>query len=155
MSKQVEPSVVTLDRPELLNALHPPANLELGRVFDEFEEDPELWVAVVTGAGDRAFCAGNDLKYQAAGGKMEFSPKGFGGLTARYSCVKPLIAAVNGAAVGVGLTMILPFDVIVASEKARFGMLFVKMALVPELASTTEHDADTLVLLPAGDAAAS
>jgi len=60
--------VVTLDRPEVMNALHPPANFELERVFDGFVADPELWVAILTGAGERAFCAGNDLKFQASSG---------------------------------------------------------------------------------------
>jgi enoyl-CoA hydratase/carnithine racemase len=57
--------IVTLDRPEVRNALHPPANFELEKVFDEFCADPDLWLAIITGAGDHAFCAGNDLKYQA------------------------------------------------------------------------------------------
>ncbi len=114
--------LVTLERPEVLNALHPPANLELAGVFDDFEADPDLWVAIVTGAGDRAFCAGNDLKYQAAGGKMQFSDKGFGGLTARYDCVKPLIAAVNGVAMGGGFEIALACDLIVASERASFAL---------------------------------
>jgi enoyl-CoA hydratase/carnithine racemase len=61
---------VTIDRPEVMNALHPPANGELGEVFDEFCADDDLWVAIITGAGDRAFSAGNDLKYQAGGGRM-------------------------------------------------------------------------------------
>jgi len=113
---------VTLDRPELLNALHPPAHVELDRIWSEFEADPELWVAIVTGAGDRAFCAGNDLKFQAAGGRVEVPPSGFGGLTARYDMVKPVIAAVNGVAMGGGFEIALACDLIVASERAVFAL---------------------------------
>ena len=62
-------TIVTLSRPEVFNALHIDAHFELNKVFDDFSADPEQWVAIVTGAGDKAFCAGNDLKWQAAGGK--------------------------------------------------------------------------------------
>ena len=62
-------TVVTLNRPAVMNALHKPAHFELHEVFNEFAADPDQWVAIVTGAGDRAFCAGNDLKWQAAGGE--------------------------------------------------------------------------------------
>ena len=114
---------VTIQRPEVLNALHPPANFELEKVFDEFCADPELWVAIITGSGDRAFCAGNDLKYQAsAGGKIELAPKGFAGLTARFDNSKPLIAAVNGLAMGGGFEIALACDLIVASENATFAL---------------------------------
>ena len=58
-------TIVTIERPEVMNALHPPGNLELGEIFDEFVADPEQWVAIITGSGGRAFSAGNDLKYQA------------------------------------------------------------------------------------------
>src|ERR1700716_3580681 len=61
-------TIVTLSRPEIYNALHIDAHFELNKVFDDFSADPEQWVAIVTGAGDKAFCAGNDLKWQAAGG---------------------------------------------------------------------------------------
>ena len=113
---------VTLNRPELLNALHPPAHLELEAIWNEFEADPELWVAVVTGAGERAFCAGNDLKYQAAGNRVVMPASGFGGLTARYDMVKPVIAAVNGVAMGGGFEIALACDLIVASERAVFAL---------------------------------
>jgi enoyl-CoA hydratase/carnithine racemase len=113
---------VTLNRPEVLNALHAAANRELAGVFDEFEADPELWVAIVTGAGDKAFCAGNDLKVQAAGGELEFTKAGFGGLTSRTTCVKPLIAAVNGVAMGGGFEIALACDIVVASERAVFAL---------------------------------
>jgi crotonobetainyl-CoA hydratase len=60
-------TIVTLSRPEVYNALHIDAHFELNKVFDDFAADPEQWVAIVTGAGDKAFCAGNDLKWRAAG----------------------------------------------------------------------------------------
>ena len=114
---------VTLNRPERLNALHPPANSELGGVFDEFADDPELWVAIITGEG-RGFCAGNDLKFQAEGKMkgMEVPTRGFGGLTARYDCDKPVIAAVNGVAMGGGFEIALACDLIIASEDAKFAL---------------------------------
>ncbi len=58
-------TIITIERPEVMNSLDPPGNAELDEIFDDFESDPEQWVAIITGAGDRAFSAGNDLKYQA------------------------------------------------------------------------------------------
>ena len=112
---------VTLNRPRVLNALHPQAHFELARVFDAFAADPGLWIAVVHGAGDRSFCVGTDLKVRARKGRDEYPPSGFAGLTHRFDLDKPVIAAVNGLALGGGLEIALACDLIIAAEHARFG----------------------------------
>ena len=114
--------IVTLNRPERYNALHFPAHFELAEVWDEFAADPELWVAIVTGAGDKAFCAGNDLRFQAEGNVRKRCPTGFAGLTDRYDLNKPVIAAVNGFAMGGGFETALACDLIVAAENAIFAL---------------------------------
>ena len=85
---------VTMERPDRLNALHPPANAELGEVFDDFADDDDMWVAIITGAG-RGFSAGNDLRYQAEGGERVPTPKGFAGLTSRFDLTKPVQCATD------------------------------------------------------------
>ncbi len=121
-------TTVTFNRPDRMNALHPPAHQELDAVFDDFERDPEQWVALVTGAGDKAFSAGNDLKYQAEHGAsalregMKNVRGGFAGLTRRTSCTKPLVAAVNGFALGGGFEIVLACDIVIAARTATFGL---------------------------------
>ncbi|MFQ5666435.1 MAG: enoyl-CoA hydratase-related protein [Candidatus Binatia bacterium] len=115
---------ITINRPEVMNALHPPANQELSAIWDDFAGDAECWIAVLTGAGEKAFSAGNDLKYSAEHGmgSVTLGKGGFGGITARFDLFKPLIAAVNGLALGGGFEMALACDIIVAAEHARFGL---------------------------------
>jgi len=122
-------TTVTLNRPEVMNALHSPAHFELHEAFDAFAADAEQWVAIITGAGERAFSAGNDLKHQAGGGEMSRAPTGFAGLTSRFDLTKPLIAAVNGVAMGGGFEIALACDLIIASEKAVFALPEPKVGL--------------------------
>jgi acetyl-CoA C-acetyltransferase len=123
-------TLITIDRPESANALHPEASWEMASVFDEFAADPDQWVAILTGAGERAFSAGMDLKYRAQFGRQPLPASGFGGMTKRFDLDKPVIAAINGAAMGGGFELALACDLIVASERARFGLPEVKRGLV-------------------------
>src|SRR4051812_25559795 len=141
-----EVQLITLSRPERLNAWTPRMAEELADAFEAANRDSGVGAIVMTGAG-RGFCAGADMEatfsVRIAGDDPGANTAGGqGGLPEGLDWVqlcrtsKPLVAAVNGAAVGIGMTMILPFDVILASEAAKFGMFFIKMGLVPELAST-------------------
>jgi dehydration protein DpgD len=116
--------VVTLDRPDVRNALHRAASDELDQVWSMYETDPELRVAILTGAGDRSFSAGYDMREPAAP-PGEFlarrHPRGLGGLTLRAPMKKPLVAAVNGFALGGGLELALACDIIITAEHAEFG----------------------------------
>ena len=122
--------VVTLDRPQVRNALHRAASDELDHVWTRYEADPELRVAILTGAGDKSFSAGYDMREPAAPGDQQGGaaflahrhPRGLGGLTLRYDLTKPIIAAVNGFALGGGLELALACDIIVAAEHAEFGL---------------------------------
>ena len=139
-------ALITLNRPAKLNAWTPQMAAEQADAIERANANPAIGAIVFTGAG-RGFCAGADMEATFKSRLDGVDPGadtagGQGGMPAGLDWValarrsKPLLAAVNGAAVGIGMTMILPFDVIVASEKARFGMFFIKMGLVPELAST-------------------
>ncbi len=126
-------TIVTIDRPETLNALHPASNAELAEIFDDFAADPQQWVAILTGAGDRAFCSGNDLKFTAtamARGESVTPPlTGFAGLTGRFDLDKPVIAAVNGVAMGGGFEIAIACDLIIAADTAVFALPEPKVGL--------------------------
>ena len=139
-------ALITLARPDKLNAWTPQMAVEQADAIARANADAEVGAIVMTGAG-RGFCAGADMEATFKNRIDGVDPgantaAGQGGMPAGLDWVatvraaKPLVAAVNGAAVGIGMTMILPFDVIVASEQAKLGMLFIKVGLVPELAST-------------------
>ncbi len=131
--------LLTLNRPERLNAWTPRMSAELAHAISGANDDAGIGAIVVTGAG-RGFCAGADIE-ATFHARLENERDRDGtsddlDWVALVREAKPLIAAINGAAVGVGITMVLPFDVLIASERARLGMFFVKMGLVPELASS-------------------
>ncbi len=120
--------LVTMNRPEAYNAVHVPMHNEMADCWDAFAADQDLWVAVLTGAGDKAFSAGNDLKATAAGGsKVAMPESGFAGLSSRFDLEKPIIAAVNGFAMGGGFETALSCDIILASENAKFALPEVKV----------------------------
>ena len=118
---------VTLNRPEVYNAVHGPMHDELSDCWDTFATSEDQWVAVLTGAGDKAFSAGNDLKWTAQGGAQPKSSNGFAGLSSRFNLEKPIIAAVNGFAMGGGFETALSCDIIIASEQATFALPEVKV----------------------------
>ncbi len=121
---------ITINREGVRNCLHPPAHEELDEIFDAYFADRDLWVAIITGAGDKAFCAGNDLVYSASGKPMYVPLNGFAGLTSRRGMNKPVIAAVNGFAMGGGFEIALACHLVVADESAQFALSEVKVGLI-------------------------
>lgn len=129
-------ATLTLNRPERLNAFNALMRDELLRSFDEIDRDDDVRVVIVTGAG-RAFCAGGEVVEQSHAAAATDEPDDGGVIALRmFRCLKPMIAACNGAAVGFGATFQLPMDVRLASDKARYGFPFASLGGVPEAAST-------------------
>ncbi len=136
---------ITLNRPEAMNAIDIDTSKEMAAAWLDFRDDPNLWVAILTGAGDKAFCAGADLKkyipvvaQQTAEEAMDagsYHP-GFGGITKNFTLWKPVIAAVNGICLGGGTEMALACDIRVASENATFGLMELRWGLIPGAGGT-------------------
>ena len=130
-------TTITINRPDVMNSINPPTSLEMDAALNEFSEDPNAWACIITGAGEKAFSAGNDLKYWAehgakkAGQEFAQCKGGFGGITARHDCFKPIIAAVNGLAMGGGFEIALACDIIIASENAVFSLPEPRVGLMP------------------------
>jgi enoyl-CoA hydratase/carnithine racemase len=113
---------ITINRPEVLNALHPAAHAEIARAFDIYAADSELRVAILTGSGERAFCVGSDLKARAETNRDDHPSTGFAGITKRFDLWKPVIGAVNGLCLGGGVEIIAACDLAIAADHAEFGM---------------------------------
>ena len=145
-------AILTLDRPDKMNAFTGKMMYEMIDAFDKTDANDEIRAVIVTGAGERAFCAGADLSQGAKTfdydkradmqeadrtSKEDIQRDGGGRLTLRiFESLKPVIGAINGAAVGVGVTMQLPMDIRIASENARFGFVFNRRGINPEAASS-------------------
>ena len=145
-------AILTLDRPDKMNAFTGKMMYEMIDAFDKTDANDEIRAVIVTGAGDRAFCAGADLSqgdktfdYEKRADmgeagrtdKVDIQRDGGGRLTLRmFESLKPVIGAINGAAVGVGVTMQLPMDIRIASDNARFGFVFNRRGINPEAASS-------------------
>ncbi len=138
---------ITINRPEARNAIDAETGQELSKAWQDFRDDDELWIAVLTGAGEKSFCAGADLKSlipnlsRASSSGEEASTDrgndgGFGGITRGFECWKPMIAAINGHCIAGGFEMMLACDLRVAVENATFGLAEVRWGIIPGAGGT-------------------
>lgn len=132
-------AIITINRPDKLNAIDPQTSQEMVEAWEDFRDDTNLWVAILTGAGEKSFCAGADLEYMAQFVKLgsierreqrECEP-GLGGITRHLQIWKPIIAAINGHCYGGGLEIALACDIRIASENAKLGLLETKWGIIP------------------------
>lgn len=119
--------IVTMNRPDVYNAVHAPMHHEMDQIWNDYAADPDLWVAILTGAGDKAFSAGNDLKHTAKGGGGTIPDTGFAGLSKRFDLEKPIIAAVNGFAMGGGFETALSCDLVIGADTSTYALPEVKV----------------------------
>jgi enoyl-CoA hydratase/carnithine racemase len=134
-------ATVTLNRPHRMNALHPPTHRELSEAWADYMADDDLWVAILTGTGERAFSAGSDLKYRVTeAAEKDLREPGRRDEHILDRCWKPIIAAVNGYAVGGGLELAMRCDILIAAEHAQFGL--------PEARRGLLADAGGVIKLP-------
>ena len=134
--------LITINRPDRMNAIDALTSFELKKAFTDFNDNDDLWVAILTGAGDRAFSAGNDLvaMSELMAGKITLDPEvaraPFGGITRGFECWKPIIAAINGYCLAGGLEIAASCDIRVAAEHAQFGVPEVTRAIIPGASGT-------------------
>jgi enoyl-CoA hydratase/carnithine racemase len=141
--KQGRVAIVTINRPDRMNAIDPQTSAELYEAWCDFRDSDDLWVGIFTGAGEKAFSAGNDLvamsAAQQAGSNAvaaAYSRAPFGGITRNFECWKPMIAAINGYCLAGGLEMALSCDIRVAAEHAQFGLAEVTRGIIPGAGGT-------------------
>lgn len=138
-------AIITINRPENMNAIDPETTMELRKAWMDFNDDPDIWVGILTGAGNKAFSAGADLKKlipfmarMAANERREYEDKnpGLGGITGGLNIWKPIIAAVNGFCLAGGLEMALACDIRISAEHATFGLMEVSRGIIPGAGGT-------------------
>jgi enoyl-CoA hydratase/carnithine racemase len=140
-AKEGRIAFVTINRPEKLNAIDPLTSAELLEAFTDFKEDDNVWVAILTGAGDRAFSTGNDLvatamRAQGQGDSRPVPLAAFGGITRGFECYKPIIAAINGYCLAGGLEIALSCDIRICSPNASFGLPEPTRGIIPGAGGT-------------------